>query len=516
MFSNRKIPKLPKLQLNGKVVPNVKKIKLLGVILDSKLTFTPHIMQRIKACKISLMRLKPLMGRVWSPNPNLCRWLYEGVICPMLMYGSVVWAEATRRPHIQKELYKLQRLGLLSIASVRQSTPTRALEIIYNTPPLHLQIQEKAQLAFLRLGEQQTAEWTPVYHDRLRRRGHIAELRGSLPAIEQDDAITPIPNRDKKYAITIQRDISVLGSGIEAYTDGSLMAGRSGAGAWIESDTTPLIAISERLPQCTVFQSELRAICATCEFLLDNPYTLEKTVTLYVDSQSALNALDKNHVTSRLVEITRNLLNEVGSHTTVSLFWIKAHYLINDIPVYPGNFKADALAKAGGASNRLVHHDIQGPRNDMKTHIRAIRDEAWTKEWKKSRGMRQAKLFLQGPQPDIWKDIRKCNQTQISRIVRFLTGHAFLNRHNTVLKYNITGQQADDHAESVCRLCAEAEETPEHLLMACPVTSWARYMTFFTPELDTLPVWCKGVKEFISTAEVRKLEDKEREQTGGI
>ena len=199
------------------------------------------------------------MGRVWSPRPELCRWLYTGVICPMLTYGSLVWARAVTRPHIKKELYKLQRLGLLSIANVRKSTPTRALEIIYNITPLHLQIVEKARMAFLRLGELQRVEWTSVYHDRLQRRGHIAELRESLPEIEVDDMITPIPNRDKRYTVTVVKGIKVLEKGIEAYTDGSLMAGRSGAGVYIQSDTEELLCISERLPTCTVFQSELRA-----------------------------------------------------------------------------------------------------------------------------------------------------------------------------------------------------------------------------------------------------------------
>ena len=32
-----------------------------------------------------------------------------------------------------------------------------------------------------------------------------------------------------------------------------------------------------------------------------------------------------------------------------------------------------------------------GARKGEQAHIRAIRDEAWTKEWKNSRGMRQAK-----------------------------------------------------------------------------------------------------------------------------
>ena len=152
----------------------------------------------------------------------------------------------------------------------------------------------------------------------------------------------------------------------------------------------------------------------------------------------------------------------------------------------------------------------------MRTHIKELRETAWKKEWNESPGMRQSKLFLQGPQPEIWKDLKNCNQQQTSRIVRFLTGHSFMARHNTAVKYKIRGEQADYHEESACRLCAEAEETPEHLITNCAMTSWARQMTFYTMELDSPPQWSKSVKEFANTPAIRKLEDDDSYQTGGI
>jgi hypothetical protein len=75
-------------------VPNVKERKMLGVVIDSKLNWMPLKTQKIAACKKALMMIRPLLRQTWSPKPIYTRWLYEGVIIPMLTYGSAVWGHA--------------------------------------------------------------------------------------------------------------------------------------------------------------------------------------------------------------------------------------------------------------------------------------------------------------------------------------------------------------------------------------------------------------------------------------
>jgi hypothetical protein len=133
----------------GQQVPNVKETQMLGVVIDSKLNWMPHITQKIAACKKDLMMIRPLLQRTWSPKPMYTRWLYEGVIIPMLTYGSTVWGHAAQKATICEKLRSLQRLGLTAITLVRQGTPTMGMELIYNLPPLHLRIKECALGTFL-------------------------------------------------------------------------------------------------------------------------------------------------------------------------------------------------------------------------------------------------------------------------------------------------------------------------------------------------------------------------------
>jgi hypothetical protein len=94
------IDSLPHLRMYGQQVPNVKETKMLGVVIYSKLNWTPHITQKIAACKKALMMLRPILRRTWSPKPIYTRWLYEGIIIPMLTYGLAVWGHTAQKSTI--------------------------------------------------------------------------------------------------------------------------------------------------------------------------------------------------------------------------------------------------------------------------------------------------------------------------------------------------------------------------------------------------------------------------------
>ena len=69
--------------------------------------------------------------------------------------------------------------------------------------------------------------------------------------------------------------------------------------------------------------------------------------------------------------------------------------------------------------------------------------------------------------PKIWRDIKDHGRENISRVIRFVNGHGYMNRHNTVFKYDISKEEADNPEEAQCRLFEEHEETPIHLITEC-------------------------------------------------
>jgi hypothetical protein len=220
--------------------------------------------------------------RTWSPKPIYSRWLYEEVIIPMPTYGSDVWGHAAQKSTICEKLCKLQRLGLTAITYVRQGTPTMGLELIFDLPPLHLRIKERALGTFLRLVELQEVAWIPKSKTKI---GHLRWLRQQLPSTIDNDIITTVTNITISYCVLI--DTRLPAGDICVYTDGSLLGERSGAGVYIEVDWQPQVTMSKRLPPCTVLQSELRAIHMACEHLCLHEHN-NKDIHIHVDSQEAL------------------------------------------------------------------------------------------------------------------------------------------------------------------------------------------------------------------------------------
>ena len=518
LFSHRAQPStLPKLRLYGKQIPHVTETKLLGVTFDANLNWHAHINKRIHACRIALLQLRPVVGHCWSPEPQYLRWVYEACILPMLTYGCVIWGHAAQEPTIRSKLNKLQRLALTSIAPVRRSTPTAALEILYNISPIPLSITEKAQQTFLRLGQLQNVNWTHSYYNRWRtaefcnkRRGHLTNIRLSLPTITLDDDMTPLANFDRRYSVTIEYEQREKLDDVAIFTDGSGKDGRIGSGSYFLVDDEPFLTKRERLPSsCTVYQAELRGIQMSCEFLIQQGYQ-SRTIAFHIDNQASLCALKAPFISSRFVYDTAAMLNFLGKNNIVSLQWVKAHHTSEN------NKYADDVAKTGGETNFWSPIEYLESRVAMKNHIRILRNESWSRIWRKNPDCRQSKLFFSGPDPKIWQSMRKLNKSKISNIIRFMTGHGYFRRHRTVIKKKKRRLNADRDPDSLCRLCQNGIEDSAHLLLECPALMWTRHTTFARDrlvawQLDTPPPFGEALIAFINSKPIRALED-EREE----
>jgi hypothetical protein len=59
LFTRKKVDrsKLPVLKMYQQEVPNIAETKMLGVTIDCKLSWNPHINQKIAACKRALIML---------------------------------------------------------------------------------------------------------------------------------------------------------------------------------------------------------------------------------------------------------------------------------------------------------------------------------------------------------------------------------------------------------------------------------------------------------------------------
>ena len=196
------------------------------------------------------------------------------------------------------------------------------------------------------------------------------------------------------------------------------------------------------------------------------------------DSQAALRALENVDIKSKVALETIQALNSLGKDYTVSLHWIKAH--VN----HKGNEIEDRAAKTGSMIQTSA--EIPVSMAHIKQQIREELYRKWNLRWQTGLDCRQTFQFFPCVDESKSKAICKMSRHDFGIMVRYLTGHAHLRRHNKIantaqeiycdlpeMEYrlkdpddNFTG---DFDRSITCRICKlrGREETPLHLAKEC-------------------------------------------------
>ena len=341
--------------------------------------------------------------------------------------------------------------------------------------------------------------------------GHREYLRQFENKLEftrpESDDIPIVSNWNKQYTL----DEASFGHGIphddaqiNIYTDGSKVTdGHTGAGLVIKhGQENELVQQHFYLgTHTTVFQGEVYAIYKALQLLSADKYH-GQTVVINSDSRAALLALNKRTIKSRLVSNTIELLNGlVQRGNKIVLRWCKAHvgHELNEL--------VDGQAKAGAL-------DIDNPAPDtplMSGHIikgllRKSVIKIWDRRWKASPACRQTKLFFPSIDKSLSQKLLTSNRHHFGMLVRVITGHCFLRRHNTLVELG-----EDDIFESICRFCSENEETPFHFLVDCPMFVNERNATFGTYHLyhPFTNMSQKNLMSFLRDIQYEVIEDPE-------
>ena len=523
LFTRKRKPKIPVggLTLKGKRIEKVSSLKYLGMTLDDKLTWTAHIKERLDGATKLLFKLKSYIGKTWGPSPKMTLYAYTSCIRPQLSYGSFAFASKISK-HMAQKLRSFQRKVLMTMGNFRDNTPGDSLEVILDIMPLDIFLRGEAKKANYRLKENFDHDWSGV--GKSKRLGHV--LQAKHDEIEmglettQSDKIDTHPIWEKNYTIVTGNGDDRY-QGFRCYTDGSKTRHGVGSGACIMMHTHIMKTRCYGLKDySTVFQAELYAIQQACKLIVEVKKDFKndpdfKNVRILSDSKSALQALDRIDTDSRLVKETKEALNTLSKDIDTELCWIKAH--VN----YKGNEMADNLAKTG---TKLTNKATVGPsRTHINSQITNTLYREWNERWQHTKGMRQTKLFL----PNVFqrgraKKTRDLNRYDLGVLIRNITGHAFLRRHNYIIGNSDTHVDLEDsidddylrHINScttqpqlsnllevditkpeyvrVCRKCRDPNslETPYHLFTECPAVWEYRREHLHTYEMNNPnPKW---------------------------
>lgn len=134
LFTMRNNLQRPKLFYNNLKVKETTCQRYLGVILDQRLTFRPHINEVCEKSSNRLKILKRLTGTTWGTSMDTLKLTYTTYILPVLCFGGELLICASKTNC--NKLDVIQNQALRIITGGTKSTPIIAMEMISDIQPL--------------------------------------------------------------------------------------------------------------------------------------------------------------------------------------------------------------------------------------------------------------------------------------------------------------------------------------------------------------------------------------------
>jgi ribonuclease HI len=457
----------------------------LGIKLDRRLSWKPHLtaIEQKAVKKLSIM--KKLAGTKWGANSRILKNVYTGTVRPVLEYGMSAWATASKTN--TERLSKVQNAGLRIITGAIKTTPIQEMENFANIRPLHDRRDEKVLVYREKLQRMTNhpmhAKLNNPTKSRLKRTSfcHISKnlhnqhkdlLPNKHTEMEmlvdfeeptyhhENVSITmEIPGVTKKYhqtpaqlkALALEMMDYRYNSSewTQAYTDGSADGAVKNGGGGIFIRYNNGRTLKKAFPTGKLssnFRAESMALLQALKIFTSNKQPPSKIV-FFTDCRSLLESL-LNARNEHLIHDIKMELRDLQEKSTIALQWLPSHCGIF------GNEKADSLSREGGKMEQISH---QIPYREAKTIIH----NKYVSQWREK---------MDGDsRVDPVHQLQRYQQTIIFRL---RTGHCRLLSHLYRLRISHTNE---------CP-CGTGLQTPGHILQDCPTYSILRHDTW--PEVS--------------------------------
>ena len=392
------------LSLNNQPILTKEKHSFLGLLIDSSLTWKPHIEHLRRKCIQKLDILKHLSHKSWGSDTKTLLRLYVMIIKPKMDYGVEAYSSAAKS-NLDK-LEPIQNNAMRIATGTFKSSPILSLQIMCGLKPLEYYRDLKLITYFMRAIANPSnpikkriqdsgafEEESDGEEDRFELpKGSILE-RGKnisqkynvrLDIIETEDPPRTPPWKTGNASVCEEVSVYLKSENSEAfmrniflnhllehesdykvYTDGSKT--NEGVGFSIFCEDT---SSSHRLENhFSIFSAELYALLEAVKYAKTRP---GERVVLITDSRSSIQAIMKPY--SRDVLVQKIQIEIADSSRPVKLCWTPSHCNIN------GNEMADQLARRAIGNQEM--YPAPTNRNDLRNKLKRDINEKWREKWR--------------------------------------------------------------------------------------------------------------------------------------
>jgi ribonuclease HI len=489
------------LKIGDIVIQPEQTAKLLGVILDHKLSFRNHVELAQRRGTKAVLALSRISSPTFGLPHSYTRQLFQTVVVPRMEYALPVWYRPVmEREHarrggtvwIAKVLGKVQRQACKLITGSLRTTATDTQNYHANIAPIHLRLNRSVYNATARLAALPASNPIRGTFARCRciprlHRSPIHHLIAAFPIFRNDfetidplRRFSPLPESalttstaPDKDAARSEMDRIVAKGGFCVFTDGSGYEGGVGAAAVAMKNGVVGEHRQKYLGtdgEHTVFESEVCGAILALDIIAGTPRLTEADV--FIDCQPAIAALASpkaqpgqyllaafHAILARLFRARRTL--------RIRIHWVPAHVGI------VGNETVDAYAKAAaqGASSPLATRVklFESPLPTSRAAVIAAGAKAfavqWREEWSTSPRYARISTFDNAtPSKALEKMYEGLSRPQCSVLTQLRTGHIGLNAY--LHRFKLA-------PSPLCPHCGTPESVP-HLLLICPAHRVAR------------------------------------------
>lgn len=133
------------LEIDDIRISSVEALKYLGVTFDRNMTMRKHVQNICERAHKIASQLRRIMPRIDGPSSQKRR-ILASVIYSIVLYAAPIWGKIIKYDKYRIILEKVQRQVMISICSAYRTTSTSALQVISNSIPIDLLVEERMQM----------------------------------------------------------------------------------------------------------------------------------------------------------------------------------------------------------------------------------------------------------------------------------------------------------------------------------------------------------------------------------